>query len=335
MAIPTAELHIHIEGTIEAELLVQLARRNGVSLPSYDPQVLRDRYVFDDLQSFLDVHYANLAVLRTEQDFYDLATGYLTRSAAGGVRRAEIFFDPQTHLGHGVPLEAVMGGLSAALADGRTNLGISSDLILCFLRDLGADAAMHTLDAALAHRDDFFAVGLDSTEIGYPPSLFTEVYAKAAANGLRRVAHAGEEGGPDYIWEAIDLLGVERVDHGNRALEDPTLVARLRDEQIPLTVCPLSNVALRTAPADLAEHPILAMMDEGLLVSVNSDDPAYFGGYVDDNFAALTAALKLTTAQVGALAENSFTSSFLPEVEKQAFRDEVRQYLGSPAREGR
>jgi adenosine deaminase len=324
---PTAELHIHIEGTIEAELLVSLARRNGISLPSYDPATLRERYVFDDLQSFLDVHYSNLTVLRTEEDFYDLATGYLKRSAEGGVRRAEIFFDPQTHINNGVPLAAVMAGLGAALTDGEKNFGISTGLILSFLRDLGADAAMETLTAAMPFRDTFFGVALDSTELGYPPSLFTDVYAKAAAEGLHRTAHAGEEGGPDYVWEALDTLGVERIDHGNRALEDPDLVARLRDEQIPLTVCPLSNIALKTAPSDLALHPLATMLDEGLLVTVSSDDPAYFGGYVDDNFRAIESALGLNTDQLATLAENSFTASWLSEQEKDAFRSEVRAYL--------
>src|SRR5215207_5616983 len=239
---PTAELHIHMEGTIEAGLLIELARRNDVRLPSYDP----------------DVHYSNLSVLRTEQDFSDLATAYLRRAGQAGVRRAEIFFDPQTHLGNGVPFEAVIRGLDAAIAE-ASGSGISADLILCFLRDLGPEAAMQTLETALPHRDSFIGVGLDSTEIGYPPSLFTDVYARAAAEGLHCVAHAGEEGGPDYVWEALDLLKVERVDHGNRALEDPALRRRLRDERIPLTVCPLSNVALRTGPSDLARHPLPAM----------------------------------------------------------------------------
>lgn len=323
---PTAELHLHVEGTIETELLVDLARRNGISLPSYDPDVLRERYVFDDLQSFLDVHYDNLSVLRTAEDFYDLASGYLRRAVTANVRRAEIFFDPQTHLANGVPIEAVFEGLGTAVADARRTLGISADLILCFLRDLGGDAAMEMLDAAMPYRENFIGIGLDSTEVGYPPSLFTDVYRKAASEGLHRVAHAGEEAGPDYVWEALDLLAVERIDHGNRALEDPDLIARLRDEQIPLTVCPLSNVALRTAPPDLAEHPLRRMLDEGLLVTINSDDPAYFGGYIDDNIAAITAALSLGPAQLADLAENSFTASFATSSEKAAFVDEVRQH---------
>lgn len=321
---PTAELHIHIEGTIESPLLVDLARRNGLTLPTYDADELTARYVFDDLQSFLDIHYANLAVLRTEQDFYDLGSAYLTRAHAGGVRRAEMFFDPQTHVNNGVPFAAVIGGLSAAVEDARRDLGISADLLLSFLRDLGPAAADEILTTAMPFRDKFIGVALDSTEVGFPPSLFTDVYRRAAAEGLHRVAHAGEEGGPDYVWEALDLLGVERIDHGNRALEDPELVARLREERIPLTVCPLSNVALRTAPADLAMHPLPIMLDEGLYVSVHSDDPAYFGGYVDDNLRAVERALGLGPAQMATLAANSFESSFIGRAEKDAFLTEVR-----------
>lgn len=324
---PTAELHLHIEGTIESDLLVRVAKRNGVALPTYDPDELTARYVFDDLQSFLDIHYANLAVLRTEQDFFDLGIGYLTRSAAAGVRRAEIFFDPQTHLGNGVAIEAVIGGLSAALDEARTSLGMSADLILCFLRDLGSDAAEEMLLKALPFRERFIGVGLDSTEVGYPPSLFTDVYAMAAAEGLRRVAHAGEEGGPEYVLEALDLLGVERIDHGNRALEDPELVARLREERIPITVCPLSNVSLRTAPADLALHPLARMLEEGLLVSINSDDPAYFGGYVDDNLRAVETALHLSPEQMATLAANSFESAFVSPEQRNGYLAEVQQTL--------
>ena len=328
---PTAELHIHVEGTLEADLLIELARRNEVRLPSDDPEVLTARYAFADLQSFLDVHYSNLSVLRTEQDFFDLASAYLRRAGRAGVRRAEIFFDPQTHMGNGVPFEAVIRGLDAAIADATRGTGISADLILCFLRDLGADAAMETLETALPYRDKFIGVGLDSTEIGYPPSLFTEVYARAAAEGLHRVAHAGEEGGPDYVWGALDLLKVERIDHGNRALEDPALVQRLRDERIPLTVCPLSNVALRTAPSDLAQHPLPAMLAAGLLVSVNSDDPAYFGGYVDDNYRAIESALSLSAAELATLARNSFASTFATDAEKARWIGEVDAALAQAA----
>ena len=328
---PTAELHIHVEGTLEADLLIELARRNEVRLPSDDPEVLTARYAFADLQSFLDVHYSNLSVLRTEQDFYDLASAYLRRAGRAGVRRAEIFFDPQTHLGNGVPFQAVVRGLDAAIADATRGTGISADLILCFLRDLGADAAMETLETALPYRDKFIGVGLDSTEIGYPPSLFTEVYARAAAEGLHRVAHAGEEGGPDYVWGALDLLKVERIDHGNRALEDPALVQRLRNERIPLTVCPLSNVALRTAPSDLAQHPLPAMLAAGLLVSVNSDDPAYFGGYIDDNYRAIESALSLSAAELATLARNSFASTFATDAEKARWIGEVDAVLAQAA----
>lgn len=306
---PTAELHVHIEGTLEVELLVRLAQRNGLSLPSYDAETLRQRYRFGRLQDFLDVYIQNTAALQTEQDFYDLAAAYLARARAAGVRRAEIFFDPPTHLARGIRMETIFAGLTAALDESRAE-GMSADLILCFQRDLGAHAAMETLEASLPFRDQFIGVGLDSSEVGYPPSLFTRVYARAAAEGLRRVAHAGEEGGPEYVWEAIDLLGVERVDHGNRALEDADLVRRLRDDQIPLTVCPLSNLALRTAPPELRDHPLPVMIEEGLNVSIHSDDPAYFGGYIDDAFAAVTRELGLSAAQTATLARNALTSSF-------------------------
>ena len=323
--LPVAELHMHIEGSIQAERVIALARRNGIDLPTFDPAELEARYRFDDLQSFLDIYYANLAVLRTEQDFYDLASDYLARAASSGVLRAEMFFDLQTHTLNGIPAEAVFGGFSAAIADARASTGISADLILCFLRHLGGDAATETLRAALPFRDRFIGVGLDSSELGFPPSLFVDAFAMARAEGLHRVAHAGEEGGPDYVREALDLLHVERIDHGNRAMEDPELVARLRAEQVPITVCPLSNIALKTAPPELADHPLAAMLAEGLLVSVNSDDPAYFGGYVDDNFAAIERELALSGTQLATLAENSFTSAFLAEAQKEAYRTRVRQ----------
>ena len=324
--LPVAELHVHIEGTLEPELLVTLAARNDVALPTTDVAELRARYQFDNLQSFLDPYYANLRVLRQEQDFYDLARAYLARAAVAGVRRAEIFFDPQTHLANGVPLEEVFGGLTAALADGARDHAISADLIPCFLRDLGADAADAVLRACLPFRDQFIGVGLDSAEVGYPPALFTEVYKLAAAEGLRLVAHAGEEGGPDYVREALDLLGVERVDHGVRSMEDPGLVARLRDEQIALTVCPLSNVALRVVAA-LGDHLLPSMLDAGLLATVNSDDPAYFGGYVDDNLAAVRHVFGYDDARMAALARNSFDACFAPEADKQRWKAEVDSWL--------
>jgi adenosine deaminase len=330
---PTAELHIHTEGTIEAEFLVAAARRNDIALPTYDPVELTARYSrFTSLQSFLDVHYANLAVLRTERDFHDLALGYLTRASAGGVKRAEMFFDPQTHINNGVPIEVVFAGLTSALDEARSTLGMSADLIMCFLRDLGADAATELFTAAMPFRDQFIGVGLDSTEIGYPPSLFAEVYAMAESEGLHRVAHAGEEAGPDYIWEALDLLHVERVDHGNRALEDPRLVEMLVAERIPLTVCPLSNIALKTAPPLMKDHPLPLLLEAGLLVTISSDDPAYFGGYVDDNFAAIESGLGFGVEQFALLAANSFEASFIPDDDKTAYIAQVDEYRASITR---
>ncbi|WP_326823494.1 adenosine deaminase [Streptosporangium sp. NBC_01756] len=301
-----AELHVHIEGTLEPELVVELARRNRIELPTFDVAAIRARYDFTDLQSFLTIYYENMAVLRTEQDFYDLAAAYLRRAGTQGVRHAEIFFDPQAHLSRGVPLETVFGGLSAAIKDSD----LSAALILCFLRDRGAEEAEQVLRAALPYRERFIGVGLDSAEVGHPPSLFRRVFDIAAAEGLRRVAHAGEEGGPDYVWEALDILRVERIDHGIRAMEDPRLVARLRDERIPLTVCPLSNVRLRAFPS-LRDHILPAMLDEGLVVTVNSDDPAYFGGYVEDNYRALREELGMTDTQLDQIARNSFDASFV------------------------
>ena len=326
--LPVAELHLHIEGTLEPELLVRLAARNDVALPTTDVAELRARYKFDSLQAFLDLHYANLRVLQQQEDFYDLAHAYLTRAAAAGVRRAEIFFDPQTHVGHGVPLAAVFGGLTAALADGEREYGISSDLILCFLRDRGPEEAAKTLRAALPFRGQFIGVGLDSTEIGYPPSLFAEVYQQAAAEGLRLVAHAGEEGGPDTVREAVDLLHVERVDHGVRSMDDPVLVAELRDRRTALTVCPLSNVALRVVDT-LSDHVLPAMLENGLLACVNSDDPAYFGGYVDDNLSAVRAVFGFDDAALALLARNSFDATFAPDASKSRWNAEVDAWLAA------
>jgi adenosine deaminase len=320
--LPLAELHLHIEGTLESDLLVRLARRNDVPLPSYDPAELTARYAnFGDLQQFLDVYYANLAVLRTEEDFHDLATAYLARAAAAGVRRVEMFCDPQTHLRNGVPVAAVFGGLGAALAGARRD-GLSADLIVCFLRDLGGDAAEELLRQALPFREHFIGVGLDSAEVGWPPRLFRSAYAIAAAEGLHRVAHAGEEGGPDYVREALDVLGVERIDHGNRALEDPDLVARLRDERVPLTVCPLSNVALKGVRR-IEDHPLPRMLELGLVATVNSDDPAYFGGGIDANVAALREALGMTDDDLAVLAANSFEAAFVGEADRTRWLAEL------------
>ncbi len=317
--LPLAELHLHVEGTLESDLLVTLARRNDVPLPTYDPAELTARYAnFADLQAFLDVYYANLAVLRTEQDFHDLAAAYLARARAAGVRRAEIFCDPQTHLQNGVPLEVVFGGLGAAIAESD----ISADLIVCFLRDLGGDAAEELLRQALPFREHFIGVGLDSAEVGWPPRLFRTAYEIARAEGLHRVAHAGEEGGPDYVREALDVLGVERIDHGNRALEDPELVARLRDERVPLTVCPLSNVALKGVPR-IEDHPLPRMLELGLVATVNSDDPAYFGGGIDANLDVLTTTLGMTDADLAVLAANSFEAAFVDEADRARWLAEV------------
>ncbi len=330
--LPVAELHVHIEGTLEPELLIQIANRNGIVMPVADAAGLRAQYRFGDLQSFLDLYYANLRVLRIEQDFYDLASAYLNRAAAAGVRRAEIFVDPQTHLANGIPLEVVFGGLSAALADAARDHEISAGLIPCFLRDLGPEAADATFGACLPFRDEFIGVGLDSAEVGFPPSLFTGVYQRAAAEGLRLVAHAGEEGGPEYVHEALDHLRVERVDHGVRSMEDPELVARLRDQRTALTVCPLSNVALQVVD-HLADHALPAMLDAGLLACVNSDDPAYFGGYLDDNLAAVQREFGFGDAQMAALAQDSFAASFAPEADKRRWQAEVDGWLAGRAGE--
>jgi adenosine deaminase len=320
--LPTAELHVHIEGTLEPELVARLARRNAVALPSTNPDELRAEYQFAGLQSFLDLHYRNVGVLCTEADFHELAAAYLARAASAGVRRAEIFFDPQQHVSHGVPLAAMFAGLSSALAEGQAAHGISADLIMCFLRDRGPEEAMATLRAALPHRQHFIGVGLDSTEIGYPPGPFRDVFAAAAAEGLHRVAHAGEEAGPDYVWQALDVLGAERIDHGIRAMEDADLISRLRDDQVPLTVCPLSNVALHVV-ASLADHVLPKMLAEGLKATVNSDDPAYFGGYIDANFAAVRGAMNLSWQQVITLARNSFDACFATQQQRDGWIAEL------------
>ncbi|WP_312871360.1 adenosine deaminase [Amycolatopsis acididurans] len=316
--LPKAELHLHIEGTLEPEMVFELARRNDVALPYRDIDDLRARYRFADLQSFLDIYYANMAVLRTTRDFHDLAAAYLRRCPEQGVRHAEIFFDPQAHLARGVPMSAVVEGLSGAIGEFPE---VSAKLILCFLRDQSADSAEETLRRAEPHLDDIVGVGLDSAEIGHPPSKFATVFAAARKLGLEPVAHAGEEGPPAYVREALDVLGVRRVDHGIRAMEDPDLVARLRRERVPLTVCPLSNVRLGCVP-DIAHHPLPAMLAEGLNVSVHSDDPAYFGGYVTANLAAL----RLSEDQLRLLAANSFESSFVTAQARERYLAEVRAW---------
>ncbi|MFZ3570634.1 adenosine deaminase [Streptomyces sp. BH097] len=314
--IPKAELHLHIEGTLEPELAFELARRNGITLPYADTEELRKAYLFADLQSFLDLYYSLMAVLVTEDDFEALADAYLARAAEQGVRHAEIFFDPQAHAARGVEMGTVVEGLHRALARSEERHGISTKLIMCFLRDRSAESAMETLEAAKPYLDRIVGVGLDSAEVGNPASKFREVYAAADALGLRKVAHAGEEGDPSYVWEALDILGVERVDHGLRSLEDPELVTRLVRDRIPLTLCPLSNVRLRAIDM-LEDHPLVKMMDAGLLCTVNSDDPSYFGGYAGDTFHAVHEALGLDHDRVRELARNSFVASFLDGSEEE------------------
>lgn len=314
--LPVAELHLHIEGTLEPDLAFALAARNGVRLRHADLDELRRAYAFSDLQSFLDLYYELTAVLQRPEDFAELAEAYLARAAAQGVRHAEVFVDPQAHTSRGVPLDVVMEGLAEAFGRAEERHGLSAKVIACFLRDRNPEEAERLLPQLLPYRDLVIGVGLDSAEVGRPPELFERVFRRAADEGLHRVAHAGEEGPPAYVWSALDRLDVERIDHGIRSLEDPSLVARLRDQQIPLTVCPLSNVALRCVDR-LEAHPLRRMLEDGLLATVNSDDPAYFGGYVGDNLTAVTRALDLTPEHRHRLAENSFRASFLPEADKK------------------
>jgi adenosine deaminase len=314
--LPTAELHLHLEGTLEPELAFSLAARNGTRLRYSDLDELRRAYAFTDLQSFLDLYYELTAVLQRPQDFTDLADAYFARAAAQGVVHAEVFVDPQAHTGRGVPLEVVMEGLGEAFAAVEQRHGMTARVIACFLRDRDPAEAEALVPRLLPYRDLIVGVGLDSAEVGRPPELFARAFALAADEGLHRVAHAGEEGPPGYVWSALDRLGVERIDHGIRSLEDASLVARLREQQVPLTVCPLSNVALRCVDR-LENHPLRRMLDADLVATVNSDDPAYFGGYLHDNVAAVTPALGLTADHRRRLAENSFRASFLPEPDKQ------------------
>jgi adenosine deaminase len=313
-ALPKAELHLHIEGTLEPELMFALARRNKLKLRFRTVEEVRAAYEFTNLQSFLDIYYEGAAVLRTEQDFHDLAWAYLSRVGPMGVRHAEIFFDPQTHISRGIPYKVVLDGLTSALARAGKELGVTSRLILSFLRHLSEDEALAVLAEALP-LGMIHGVGLDSAEKNNPPSKFARVFGKARAAGLRAVAHAGEEGPPEYVREALDLLKAERVDHGVRCLEDPALVARLAAENIPLTVCPLSNVKLRVVDK-LEDHPLRRMLDAGLRATVNSDDPAYFGGYADENYRRVARALGLTKAELARLAKNSFLSSWLSDAER-------------------
>ncbi|BFT61087.1 adenosine deaminase [Pseudomonas mohnii] len=303
-ALPKAELHLHLEGSLEPELLFALAERNKIALPWSDVDTLRKAYAFNNLQEFLDLYYQGADVLRTSQDFYDLTWAYLLRCKAQNVIHTEPFFDPQTHTDRGIPFEVVLNGIAAALKDGEQQLGITSGLILSFLRHLSEEQAQKTLDQALPFRDAFVAVGLDSSEMGHPPSKFQRVFDRARGEGFLTVAHAGEEGPPEYIWEALDLLKIQRIDHGVRAIEDERLMQRIIDEQIPLTVCPLSNTKLRVFD-HMSQHNILDMLERGVKVTVNSDDPAYFGGYVTENFHALYTDLGMTQDQAKRLAQNS------------------------------
>ena len=329
-ALPKAELHLHIEGTFEPELMFAIAERNGVRLPYASVEEVRAAYAFSNLQDFLDIYYAGAGVLIEEQDFHDLTSAYLARAHADNVRHVEIFFDPQTHTDRGVPFAAVVGGIGRALDDAEARLGLTSRLIMCFLRHLDEAAAFDTLDAAMAHRDRIAAVGLDSSERGHPPSKFREVFRRARSAGLLAVAHAGEEGPPEYIREAINLLEVVRIDHGNACLLDDDLVADLVHRRMPLTVCPLSNVRLHVVD-DIAAHPLKRMLNRGLLVTVNSDDPAYFGGYVNDNYVAVAEALGLDRNDLVRLARHSFEASWLDGRAKAARLAELDAAAAPPA----
>jgi adenine deaminase len=315
--LPKCELHIHVEGSLEPELLFALARRNGVSLAYDSVEALRRAYQFSRLQDFLDIYYQGMSVLRTERDFYDLGWAYLERARRVNVRYLEMFFDPQGHTARGVPFAHVIDGLHRAAADAAARLGIEARLILCFLRHLDEADAERTLDEALEHREKFIGVGLDSTEAGHPPEKFARVFRRARDAGLFLTAHAGEEGPPEYIWQALDVLGVERVDHGNRAIEDGALLARLARDRVPLTMCPLSNLRLCVTP-DLARHPLKAMMEKDILVTVNSDDPAYFGGGLGENFRAIRDALRLDDREIAAITRNGWSGAFMNDDAKVA-----------------
>lgn len=328
LGLPKAELHVHLEGTLEPELMFELAERNHVALPYANVASARAAYEFSDLQSFLDLYYVGCTVLINEQDFYDLTWAYLVRAAEENIRHVEPFFDPQTHTERGVHFGTVVTGILRALNDGKERFGISSRLIMSFLRDLSPASAAQTLERARRYGRRIVGVGLDSAELGHPPEEFAKVFHAARDAGYRVVAHAGEEGPPEYIAGALDVLGAERIDHGVRCLEDPMLTARLAMDRVPLTVCPLSNVRLKVVPA-MAEHPLKRMMDAGLFVTVNSDDPAYFGGYLTANYVAAAEALGLSLKDVAALAEASFAASFLDEPTRLIRTREVREYAAA------
>jgi adenine deaminase len=324
--LPKAELHLHLEGSFEPELMFAIARRNAVEIPFKSVEEVRRAYAFSNLQDFLDIYYRGAAVLRTEQDFHDLTMSYLRRVQRDGVRHVEVFFDPQTHTARGVPYSAVADGILAALDEGEEELGITSKLILCFLRHLDEDDAFATFRQAEPYFGRIAGVGLDSSEVGHPPAKFARVFEAAGAAGLKRVAHAGEEGPPDYVWQALDVLHVDRIDHGNRALEDTKLVTRLASEAMTLTVCPLSNLKLCVVK-DMKDHPLKRMLSQGLRATVNSDDPAYFGGYVAANFRAVSDALSLTRDDAIVLARNSFLGSFLDEKVKSVHLKAIDNFV--------
>ncbi|WP_026349813.1 adenosine deaminase [Bordetella sp. FB-8] len=331
---PKAELHLHIEGTLEPELIFALAGRNGVALPYASAQALREAYAFTDLQSFLDIYYAGTSVLLTQDDFYDMTRAYVRRAVADHVRHAEIFFDPQTHTARGVPIATVINGIERALAEAQAQLGFSSRLILCFLRHRTQEDAQRTLEEALpyfdSHAHRLIGVGLDSSELGHPPSKFERVFERCGALGLRIVAHAGEEGPPAYIHEALDILRVERIDHGVRAIEDEALLERLAREKIALTVCPLSNVRLKVFD-DMSQHTLRELLRRGLTVTINSDDPAYFGGYVNENYLAAFDALDMTEEDAYTLARHSFEASFIDDGHKRALIGELERFRANAA----
>ena len=324
--LPKAELHIHIEGSLEPELMFKIAQRNGISLPYSSIDEIKAAYQFENLQSFLDIYYASANVLRTAEDFYDLTWCYLEKIATQNVRHTEIFFDPQTHTDRGIEFATVIKGIDQALQDGKSQLGISSHLILCFLRHLSAESAMKTLEQAIAYKDKIIAVGLDSSELGHPPSKFQAVFDRARDEGFLAVAHAGEEGPANYIWEAINLLKVSRIDHGVRCIEDETLVEFLAKNRIPLTVCPLSNLKLCVFKT-MQEHTLKQLLNRGLCITINSDDPAYFGGYMTENFQASQEGLALTKFELYQLAKNSFEASFLSPTEKGKFYQELEAFM--------
>lgn len=323
-ALPKAELHVHIEGTFEPELMFQIAQRNHIEIPYKSVEEVKQAYNFHNLQSFLDIYYAGAKVLVHEQDFYDLAWAYFEKCAEDHVVHTEMFFDPQTHTERGIAFEVMFNGLKRACVDAKNQLGISSQLIMCFLRHLSEEDAFKTLEQAMPFKDDIIAVGLDSSEVGHPPSKFERVFAKAREAGFLIVAHAGEEGPPEYIWEALDLLKVNRIDHGVRSEEDPELLQRLINEKMPLTVCPLSNLKLCVVD-DMVQHNIHRLLKQGVHVTINSDDPSYFGGYMNDNFFAVHHALNLSNDELKQLAINSFEASFIDQAEKQKWIDKIQQ----------